>query len=535
MKEDKVLTSSWIKGALYLSIATFIVKALSALYKVPYQNMTGDVGYYVYQQVYPLYGIVFVLGTYGYPLVLSKMLAEDNEKGSFDDRQGRMDRMIVLFLFMLIFNGIAGILFIVFATPIALLMGDVQLSQPIRWLGLPFFLIPFLALGRGYFQSTKNMLPTAFSQVSEQMVRIIAILLIAAWAMGKNDPYLAGTSAGIGALLGSLFGIIVMLLFWRKEYNRRGNKLSIKNFKLPHHWIRDGKSFFISSFLVSVSAMALIIFQFIDSFSIYRLLIYGGIRSEEAAVLKGIYDRGWPMIQLGATVTTVFSYALIPYMVKAYAGNEKSKLQEYVSQSIKVCLVFGGAASIGLIAIMKYLNPMLFTDQSGTLALQMLASTVLSGALFMTVAALLHSVGKARYSVFLLVIGLGIKVLGNVVSIPRFGIEGAAFSSSFSFLIMAVISLVLLYKWNLIKHIHGLFYGKWILSLVGLVVSVWLIQQGMLMILQFEQRMIDTIVAFGGAMLGAFIFLVIIWKLKLFTKSEWESLPKISKLLPYKS
>ena len=44
-----------MQGALVLSLAAFIAKILSAVYRVPFQNMVGNTGFYVYQQVYPIY------------------------------------------------------------------------------------------------------------------------------------------------------------------------------------------------------------------------------------------------------------------------------------------------------------------------------------------------------------------------------------------------------------------------------------------------------------------------------------------------
>lgn len=49
------------KGAAILTAAALAAKLLSALYRVPYQNMVGDIGFYIYQQVYPIYGIVVAL------------------------------------------------------------------------------------------------------------------------------------------------------------------------------------------------------------------------------------------------------------------------------------------------------------------------------------------------------------------------------------------------------------------------------------------------------------------------------------------
>ena len=49
-----------MQGALVLSLAAFIAKILSAVYRVPFQNMVGNTGFYVYQQVYPIYGSYFI-------------------------------------------------------------------------------------------------------------------------------------------------------------------------------------------------------------------------------------------------------------------------------------------------------------------------------------------------------------------------------------------------------------------------------------------------------------------------------------------
>ena len=48
---------SFMKGAVLLTIAGFIVKLLSAVYRVPFQNLVGDQGFYIYQQVYPFVAI----------------------------------------------------------------------------------------------------------------------------------------------------------------------------------------------------------------------------------------------------------------------------------------------------------------------------------------------------------------------------------------------------------------------------------------------------------------------------------------------
>ena len=65
-----------MNGAFILTIAAFIAKVLSAVYRVPFQNMVGNTGFYVYQQIYPLYGLGMTLALNGLPVFLSKVIAE---------------------------------------------------------------------------------------------------------------------------------------------------------------------------------------------------------------------------------------------------------------------------------------------------------------------------------------------------------------------------------------------------------------------------------------------------------------------------
>ena len=69
-----------IRGTFILTIAALFTKILSAFYRIPFQNIVGDVGFYIYQQVYPFYAIAIALSTYGFPVVISKLYTEEMNK-----------------------------------------------------------------------------------------------------------------------------------------------------------------------------------------------------------------------------------------------------------------------------------------------------------------------------------------------------------------------------------------------------------------------------------------------------------------------
>src|SRR5699024_8471072 len=69
-------TNKMIQGARLLTIAGLLSKVLSATYRIPLQNLTGDIGFFTYQQIYPLIAMVMILGLYGISAAVSKITAE---------------------------------------------------------------------------------------------------------------------------------------------------------------------------------------------------------------------------------------------------------------------------------------------------------------------------------------------------------------------------------------------------------------------------------------------------------------------------
>lgn len=443
-------------------------------------------------------------------------------------------RAACLFFILLLFHAAAAGMIFLSAGMLAALMGDPRLAEPVRWMSGPFLLIPFLAFGRGVYQSAGNTLPTAVTQVSEQAVRISVIMLVAILAMSRDNPYMAGNSAGIGAIAGGLAGLVVMILIGR----RYGNPFIRvpRSFTGLYHarWKTDAKELLLSGVFVSAGAMALVLFQLADAFTVFRQLGQSGSGAAEAAVLKGIYDRGWPLVQFGAVITTVFSYAAVPVIGKAFETGQMAIVRQETGRSVKLCLVFGGAAAAGFAAVMAPLNAMLFTDAQGTVTLQLFSWTVLFGALFMTAAAMLHGAGKSLLPVLVLMGGLPLKTALNWLLVPVWGITGAAVSSVAVFALMAWLLLLLLRLKKIWQPLPAVFWLKWLASLAVMTVVVNLYLQGMDLILT-DSRWHNTVKAVTASLAGAVIYMLAVRSLRIFSKEEWQLLPKIGKMMPYRS
>ncbi|MBD5027408.1 oligosaccharide flippase family protein, partial [Xanthomonas citri pv. citri] len=89
------------------------------------QNIVGDVGFYIYQQVYPFLGIAVMLSTSGFPVIISKLMNDYSEKNHHTILKisALFLSLIGILLFLCLYLG---------AVPIALFMGDSHLAVLIQ-------------------------------------------------------------------------------------------------------------------------------------------------------------------------------------------------------------------------------------------------------------------------------------------------------------------------------------------------------------------------------------------------------------------
>src|SRR5699024_9038201 len=119
---------------------------------------------------------------------------------------------------MFIINGLFFLLLYVGAPTITRLIGDENLTSAYQLVAFAFLLIPFTSLLRGVFQGKHMMKPTAYSQISEQLIRVFMIILMAYLYMKNQfDVYKIGEAAALASICGAIIAIIILLIYVKKE------------------------------------------------------------------------------------------------------------------------------------------------------------------------------------------------------------------------------------------------------------------------------------------------------------------------------
>ena len=143
--------------------------------------------------------------------------------------------------------------------------------------------------------------------------------------------------------------------------------------------------------------MLLIFIQLADSLNLYSLLVDSGIGSEMAKELKGVYDRGQPLIQLGTVVATSMSLSLVPLITKEKIKRDAIALMGKIQLALKTSILVGVGATMGLWNIIKPTNRMLFENTDGSYVLAVLSTLILFASLIMTVTAILQGLGHTLF------------------------------------------------------------------------------------------------------------------------------------------
>jgi O-antigen/teichoic acid export membrane protein len=527
------------RGAFILAVAALITKILSAVYRIPFQNIVGDVGFYIYQQVYPFYGLAIVLATTGFPVVISKLYAEQREKR---DPEKTRRLLFVSFIILQLFGLLCFLILYFGAGYIASWMNDEKLAILLRVVSIVFLLFPIVSILRGYYQGKGDMLPTALSQVGEQLIRAFTILFFA-YSLTRlgYSLYLIGGGAMFGSITGIMVSAIILFtfLYIRKEWRIIAPRKGMLN-GYQHEVSVIFKTLTFQGLTICISGMLMIFIQMADAMNLYSLLTENGYEKDMAKAVKGVFDRGQPLIQLGTIVAASMSLSLVPLITSARIKKDTSFLQDKIQLAIRISLVIGVGASVGLWAIIEPANIMLFEDNSGSSVLGILSFVILLSSIITTMVAIMQGLGSLLFPAAVVLATFPLKYILNALLVPIFGTMGAAFATLIT---LALVCLLLYVKFKRMQSstvltVHFLRTLLTAALLMVLLLKGCLALTNMITIPAGTERLMAAFQALGCAFSGGFLFLFIIIRGGVFLEKELSLFPfgsKLSLLLPKKN
>jgi len=459
---SKSSSSALIKGTIILTLATTICKILGFIYVVPFTALVGIQGNILFEYAYKPYILLLSIATAGIPMAVSKFVSKYNELGDF--RTGQR-----LFRSGLVFTTLTGVLsctalFFLAPTIAHFLISDNDASGNsikdvvfvIRMVSFALIVVPPMAIVRGFFQGHQSMEPTSYSQVVEQLVRIVFILAagFVIIHVAKGSIATAVGFATFAACLGAIAGSVVLVYYWmkrKKEFQDQWkNSVSSEHVSLPSIY----KELFSYAIPFVIVGLAIPLFQSIDTFTINKAMMAIGSKQVEAETVNSIISLAQKVILIPVSLATAFGLTLVPAMTKSYTAKNFHELHEQMTKTFQIIFFLTVPASIGLMILGTPAFVALFglsdSAQGGSI-LSWSAPTAILFSLFTVTAAMLQGIDKQKYAVGSLVIGLLVKLFTTYWFVLHFQGIGSILTTNLGMIIAIGINVYLLKKY---VHFH---------------------------------------------------------------------------------
>lgn len=511
----------YAKGVALLTVATLFVKVLSMVYRIPFQNLVGDQGFFIYQQVYPFVAVFMIWTSSGLAIAVSKMMAD--EANSPIARQGAVAQLLYRSLW--IFSLLLFLVMYGLSDFFAREMGDPQLSSLLKVGAFVIFTIPVLAMYKGQLQAKGDLKVVAIVQVVEQIARVVIILVGTAYVMATSQSlYLAGQVAVLGTVVGEVVGVILLAFYVRKSKQTVPLLRGQQGMEQKSDFIRK---MIVVSISASMSSLLLIFFQIVDSFTVFDTLMKTTMGKVEAMKEKGIYDRGQPLVQVGLVIATSLSLAVVPLITNAIKRQKNHQVHPFIRTTYQASLLFGVAAASGLILVMPYLNTALFENDDLSSVLNVYVLQIIMLSVIMTLTAVLQGLGYRKWPTYLLTISLMLKIILNSLMVSILGIVGAAWTSNIALLIGALGLIYYLKRVQKIRLAESHFYKTAALATLVMVIITkgFIYLETQLFPSLSGGRMHAALLVVMISVIGASIFIVWITKFEIFKIKEWLLLP----------
>jgi stage V sporulation protein B len=530
---------STMGGFAILSAATLIVKILSVLYLPFLLAILGDEGYGYYQAAYTIFVFVYAITNTGLPQAISKLVSELTAVGNYKDavKAFKMARFILLtvgFLMSLILFFSAGFLSRI-------------LNFPKSYLAV-LFLVPTVFLStvtssyRGYFQGRQNMIPTAVSQVLEQIINLFFTLLLS-YILIKHNLERAVAGGTFATSIAALFAGIFLVFMYKK--NKESRIIRLHN---PSIERLTNKEIFkkIVNYSLPLIAYQVLFYagNLVDLGNIKSRLLHSGILEAQATTLYGNLTRSNQLINVPNAIIASLSVALLPAIATAVARSDTKNLREKINSSFKICFMIS-IPSAFVLSVLSY--PIFeFMHFHGGAKIMMFGSYVLIIMSCVQIfSSILQGMGKLYIVTFFLIFGVIGKIIMNYifVGIPSINILGAILGNVVYYTVPLILDNIILVKIlkikiNIFKYAIKPVIASLVMSLVlyfsynGLhyLISKILSLAFNLKTILLISNGISVIIAL---MLGAYSYFYIMALIRGITANDMKILPsKINRIIP---
>lgn len=442
--------SKFLKGTMILTISSIIVKVIGSLNWIILSRVLGGEGIGLYQMGFPIYLMAITVSSAGVPVAISIITSE---KLANKDYRGAK-RVFNVSLRLLLISGLIFSSALFFGADFLInqhIIRDSRAYYSIIALAPAVFFVTFLASFRGYLQGWQIMTPTATSEVVEQLVRVITMLVFADLFMPYGLAYAAG-GASMGAGAGAFCALLVLMWFYRRLKRRLHAEIEAQDDSIS----TESAGHIIKRLLklalpVSLTSLMLPIGANLDLLIVPQRLEAAGFDVRHATELFGyLTGMAVPLVNLATIFTAAMTISLVPSISESRALERFDAIRDKIRLAFRVAMIITFPCFMGLFFLAEKVAALIYNAPGAAGAIQTMSVGILFLGMHQISTGILQGLGKTAIPVINMILACIVKVVMSwwLTAIPFLGIKGASVATVADFAVAAIINMGFIYKYT---------------------------------------------------------------------------------------
>ena len=366
-------SSNFIVQGGILAIAGVIARFIGLIYRVPMQRTIGDAGMGYYSAAFQIYSIMLIISSYSLPVAVSKLVAGYIAKEEYKNAK-RIYRCSLLFASVT--GGITC--FIVFFGADFLagtLMNLPKSAIALRVLAPTLLVVAIMGVMRGFFQGNGSMVPTATSQLVEQVINAIVSVAAAIYlfnygsgvaALLRDEDYASAYGAAGGTLgtsAGALAGLICLLFIYlisKREFN----------YKVRHDENRYGDTFIKMFIALIITVLPVLLSTTVYNISdvldqgIFNFIMDNKGMSAIKAAHWGMYSTKYKVLtNVPVALASAVCSSMMPSLTGCIKREEYKLARRKVALAMRFTMILSIPCAVGLAVLGKPIIGTLFEGE----------------------------------------------------------------------------------------------------------------------------------------------------------------------------
>ncbi len=363
--QNKRQTDNFLIQGSILALTSILVRIIGLVYRIPMARILGNEGIGYYGYAFEIYNFCFIISSYGMPMAVSKLVSERTAKKEYTNS---LKLLLGALIVALTSGGIlsAGVYFGAgFISTHMFANSAIQI--PLKALAPTVVVSAVLGVVRGFFQGKGTMVPTALSQLFEQIVNgVVSVWAAFEFAKAHSASMNIAAHGAAGGVTGTFAGafaglmFISFLLFINLPILKRQRKRDRGEPEAMPYLI---KVILATSVPVMLSQILVRSNGLISMTLFNNILNHKGVAKETYTALYGIYEGKFLLLcNIVMGITSAITTASIPSLVRGNVLSTKKEVGKKVRMALKFNLIIAIPATVGLAILGGPIIRLLFGD-----------------------------------------------------------------------------------------------------------------------------------------------------------------------------